>query len=378
MKTGSTGNTEILAVRNRRSLSLSLSRSLSLWLAPRAPRAPRAPLAPLASAALLAALLTALPAAAQVPEVNPASRRDPAAAAVLFQEGRVAAKGGDYATACLKFGESYRFDPAVGTLLNIADCSERRGLLAAAWQAFSQAAEQLPKEDRRRQVAEGRAAALAPRLPRLSVTLAPGAPAGTKVLRDDVELGSGSLGTALPLDPGEHAVVVKAPGREDRRYAVSALEGQPLSLVVEPGPALPQAEAPPVAQPEPRPVSPEKPREAGGLGAMRVAGIVVGGVGIVSIGAAIATGLMLPGKQRVVDEHCDTNRFCDAEGYEAAQSGQTLSTVNTITWIAGGVAVGAGATLFLLGGPGREDEPSTALEVRPLPGGASASLRGRF
>ena len=316
---------------------------------------------------LIAALLAATPAAGQ--EV----KKDPASAAALFQEGREAARSGDYPAACAKFTDSYRFDPAVGTLLNLADCNERLGRLASAWQLFSQAAEQLPPDDSRKAAAAARVAALSPRLPRLAITLTPDAPEGTKVTRDGVELGSGSLGSALPLDPGEHVVVVTAPDRTERRFTVSVTEGKPHSLRVEPGA--------PAARPSPAATStatrPEAPPPGrGGMSTTRVAGLVVGGAGVVGLGVAVVTGLILPGKKSTVDEHCDANKLCDREGYDAAQSGQTLSTVNTAAWIAGGIATGVGATLFFLGDGGHE--PSAAVAVSPLRGGAGASLTMRF
>ena len=43
-------------------------------------------------------------------------------AAVLFREGREAAKRGDFATACPKFQASFATAAKVGTLFNLADC----------------------------------------------------------------------------------------------------------------------------------------------------------------------------------------------------------------------------------------------------------------
>src|SRR5580704_15523931 len=137
------------------------------------------------------ALATALgrPAAAQ--------GSDAASATALFQEGREAAKKGDYATACLKMEESFRIDAAVGTLLNLADCQEHLGHLASAWQRFQEAADKLAAADDRLAAVKQRVAALAPRLPKLVVTLAPGAPPDTRVTRDGLALSAASLGAAL-------------------------------------------------------------------------------------------------------------------------------------------------------------------------------------
>ncbi|MFO0567610.1 MAG: hypothetical protein U0263_18270 [Polyangiaceae bacterium] len=56
-----------------------------------------------------------------------AQGRDATAAEALFNAGRDAVKAGDYPTACAKFRESNRLDPAPGTVLNLADCEEHLG-----------------------------------------------------------------------------------------------------------------------------------------------------------------------------------------------------------------------------------------------------------
>jgi hypothetical protein len=166
------------------------------------------------AASLLALLIALAPAAAR------AQARDPAAAEALFREGRALSDAGDIAGACAKFRESDRLDPAVGTVFNIADCEERLGRVARAWTLFDEVAQRLPVTDKRRAVAQQRAAALEPRLPKLSIRLAAKAPAGARVVRDGVELGSASLGTPLPVDPGEHVVIRRDRERSGPRRAL--------------------------------------------------------------------------------------------------------------------------------------------------------------
>ena len=86
-------------------------------------------------------------------------------AETLFREGRVAAEAGNYTVACPKFEESYKLDPAPGTLLNLADCEENRGQLVKAWQHFRLLHDRLPASDDRKVVAAVRAHALEQRLP---------------------------------------------------------------------------------------------------------------------------------------------------------------------------------------------------------------------
>jgi len=292
-----------------------------------------------------------------------------AAATALFQEGRDAAKRGDYTTACLKMAESLRLDPATGTLLNLADCKEHLGHVASAWELFQQAADKLPPDDKRRAMVKQRIAALDARLPRLSVSLAPGTPPDAQVTRDGIALGAGSLGTALPVDPGPHVIVARAPGRAERRYPIEAAEGRTERVVVELVAAPPEGSSAAEAGPAPSP----------GLGPIRIAGIAIGGAGLVLIGAAVGTGAVLPSKQHTVDQNCGAAvglpaDHCNAAGFDAAQSGKTLATANTATWIAGGLAAAAGVALVVVGSVGRKSGGDVRVGVGP----GFVSLGGRF
>jgi hypothetical protein len=60
-------------------------------------------------------------------------------ALTLFQEGRALGARGDPNAACLKFAESLALERKLGTLLNLGDCSERLGRIAAAWAYFAEA-----------------------------------------------------------------------------------------------------------------------------------------------------------------------------------------------------------------------------------------------
>src|SRR5258706_9611233 len=54
----------------------------------------------------------------------------------LFDEGRALIKAGKVAEACTAFEGSQKLDPAVTTLLNLAECREQNRQLATAWGAF--------------------------------------------------------------------------------------------------------------------------------------------------------------------------------------------------------------------------------------------------
>jgi len=313
------------------------------------------------------------------PTLALADTRDAAAAEALFEAGRQAATRGDWATACPKFAESERLDPAPGTLLNLADCEEHLGHLASAWDAWHEAIASLPPGDDRIGPVRKRAAALDARIARLTVRLAADAPAGAVVHRDDVELGAASLGTPLPVDPGSHVVRVDAPGREPASTTVTLAEGDSRAIDVSAGATLPPA-------PEPQPAThpaPSPPPSVVDTGApvadhpvLRTTGFVLGIAGLASLAAGATTGAHALAQKSTVQNHCPQPRGCDQTGLDAAQSGHTFATVSDVTFVAGGVLLAAGAALVLLN-PARS-APTSGWLVAPTPGGAGVGFHGSF
>src|SRR5512138_3647032 len=84
----------------------------------------------------------------------------------LFNEGRELGKANNWAAACPKFEASLRYDPAVGTRLNLATCYEKVNKPASAWGQYREAADVAAKQGdtKRRDFAQKAAAALEPRL----------------------------------------------------------------------------------------------------------------------------------------------------------------------------------------------------------------------
>src|SRR3954465_13259291 len=93
----------------------------------------------------------------------------------LFREGKRLSADKKFAEACPKFAESYRLDPGLGTLLNLATCHEAEGKPASAWAEFSDASAQARREgdSDRGQLAEEHMKALETKLAHISVGLAP-------------------------------------------------------------------------------------------------------------------------------------------------------------------------------------------------------------
>jgi hypothetical protein len=298
------------------------------------------------------AVSSAAPAAAQP--------RDPAAAEALFRQGRDAMKRQDYATACPKFAESQRFDPAAGTLLNLAQCEQKLGKLASAWQHYQEAADQLPAGDPRVTIARQGVAELDKKVPRLVVRLEAGAPEGTKVRRDGVELGGASLGTPLPVDPGDHVVVVVAPGRSEARFTVALGAAETKTVDAEAGPESVAAATTGASQGpgerQPAPARPDKADARGANGdAFRTVGWVTAGAGVVGLGvgtyfafsARSNDSRALEKDEQGNPKWCDANQCWAEPGATYSQDARSDSKRAAVALVTGGVLLAAGVVLVL-------------------------------
>ena len=257
---------------------------------------------------------------------------DPAAAERLFRDARRAVVMGNYASACPMFEESYRLDPAPGTLLNLGDCEEKRGQLARAWEHFRQLHDQLPSSDNRRAEAGLRAEAIEPRIPRLRIVVAD---ARATVSRDGVTLGPASLGVSLPVDPGHHVIVVTAHGHHERSYEVSLAETEDKELDVTTG--EPVVVMPSIVR-KPDVLSPRIETSSAG-NTQRTAGWVLGGAGVAALAAGGGLGIVALTKLSSANQACTGNVCADAAAVNKYQSAQSFA-------LATDVALGAGAILL--------------------------------
>jgi hypothetical protein len=322
------------------------------------------------SALALATLVAAASASAQ-------QARDPVAAEALFRDAREAFKKGDYATACPKFAESHRLDPAAGALFNLADCEERAGHLATAWLRWQELVDLLrpTPEDDRFDVAQKHVKDLAPRLPRLRVRWA-GAPVEDAVVkRDGVELGSASFGAALPIDAGKHVVEVTAPGRAPRSFTVQTTEGATADVEISASEAKAGTPVPPPVTP-PKGEEPKPPKTSSGGSALPALGWTGVGLGVVALGIGIGTGAAAAAAKSTVGTECNAYYQCSQAGLDAATSGRALATTSTVTIVLGSILTATGIGFLVVGAATRKP---TAARVLPLLGPTmGAALEGRF
>jgi hypothetical protein len=310
----------------------------------------------------LAALLFTTPRAAHA---------QASAAEALFEQGRAALAAGDLDTACARFRGSDQIDASAGTRANLADCEQQRGKVATAWEVYGSALAMLPPAHPRRAFLQQRIAALEARLPKLVLTLAPGAPKDTTVREGEATLGaSATFGVPLPLDPGVHRLTVLASGRAPRSVEVSLTEGKTTNLLVEAG--APEGAPPPVAPPPN--ANPVEPRAPGANPLEQHASPgpwIVGSIGAAGLVVGIVTGVVVLQKKAATSGCTDgPHPTCPTQaGVDAANLGRTLGPVTTV-----GLAVGAAG--LLAGGLWLGLGPKASAGVAAIPGGAAWRVEG--
>lgn len=266
------------------------------------------------------------------------SEGEPTAEA-LFASGRAAMEAGNFEAACESFRKSQRLEPAIGSLMNLAECERRRGMLATALALFQKVRGGLGASDSRHAVVDERIATLSAQVPRLTVHVRSSAPPATTVRRDQQQLSAAMLDVAFPVEPGAVQLTTSAPGFEDQTTEVRLAPGEQLRVEVEPGARL--GASSPVADAD---ASQPEPRRPGGR---RTAGIVVASVGAASALFGALSGLYVVDQKQNADKHCDGQRVCDATGMTAVENGRRWASLSTASLIIGAAGLGFGLALAL-------------------------------
>lgn len=293
----------------------------------------------------------------------PAGAQDVAAADALFNRGVTEMKAGQYQKACGLIAESMRLDPQPGTLFTLSQCEvkwDRTATAVARLDDYLQLYDRLTPDQKAQQlnrpkVVKEQRNRLAPDVPELTLSLPPGAPAGTVVKRDDSVVASAALGLGLPVDPGEHVVSTQAPGGAlwELRITIAKGEKKPVVLEVKPAPTVEPRPAPVVAVPAPAVATDAPPPQEAGPSGRRVAIYAIGGVGVAGLVLGGVMGGLAAAKKPTIVAHCAPPLAaggayrCDPTGLAAANSGQTFALVSTIGVAAGLTAVATAVALLV-------------------------------
>ncbi len=305
----------------------------------------------------------------------------------LFLDGRALMSAGKVHEACAKFADSQRADPALGTLIHLADCHEKDHRPATAWSEFTDAAEQARNvgQHEREHYAQAHAAALEKQLQKIVIDVAPPVQ-GLEVRLDSQPLPGGVIGTEIPLDPGDHEIEVTAPGKKPWRRsglnlgASVAVTHVAVALESEAAPSTPET-APPSASPATPPMANLVPSDEPSPRTGQVRRIAGFGAAAAGVGLLVVAG---------VEESTSLSRNHDEAKYpkgssqqsEVADQSKTAQTYAIVFGATGVAALGVGLYLVLTA-HGDEPHPAsspTALRAAPYAGphGGGFVLEGPF
>lgn len=252
----------------------------------------------------------------------------------LFDEGK-AILDKDLDGACAKFEESLQFNAqAIGTLLNVALCDEKRGRYASAMAKFTEARDRAKEQDLdvHRKAAEEHLLALGPRVPHVTITFSEPPQPGTTIVIDEKLIPFDSIANH-PIDPGPHDVVVVAPGHVAYKARFEATEGKPLTLPI-----------------------PRLEKSVGVKRSRRTIGKVMTVGGLAALGTGVVLGIVAKRQYDSATENCnritvDGNKVwqCESPDFAASGDAHALGTVGTVFGGIGLAAIGIGAVLWLRG-----------------------------
>ena len=153
--------------------------------------------------------------------------QEPTPGEALFVEGRKLMDEGKLDEACARFEKSYALEGALGSLLNLANCEEKRGKLRVALEHWKKAAATAGDQEKNRLYALGRAGALEDKLGFVMVVMGTSVAGAVATIDGEVV----ALGEKVAVEPGKHVIEVTANGQTQRReVTVDAKETRSVEL----------------------------------------------------------------------------------------------------------------------------------------------------
>lgn len=273
------------------------------------------------------------------------SAQDKALSEQLFRDAKKLLDAGQVSAACPKFAESLRLEPKLGTLLNLATCHEKEGKTASAWAEFNEALRLAKKQgdDDRVEFAQTHAASMEAKLSRIAIEIAETVP-DMVIQLNDKSLSAAAVGSNIPLDPGEYAISVTAPGKKTYETKLT-LEAGPIvkPLVIpklEDGESIPKNSN--TKGDDSQPVITAK--------GLRTISLVTGGVGLLGLGIGAVFGGLTLAKASTAEDNCILGG-CNQIGAEANETAYSFATVSNIGFAVGAIGLGAGIAMFILSSP---------------------------
>lgn len=303
-----------------------------------------------------------------------------AAAQQRFERGLGLFDHNDFATALTEFRASLELFSSPNVRLYVGLCLLRTGHLAEAHaelqRTFNEARDLAvtdPNYVDARDAAQQEITRLQPRLGRVVVRMPTPVP-GVTIMANETEILAAMTGIPLSFDPGPTTVTARAPGYLEFRQTVQLLANTTTEVSI----TLrrdPSAAARPVTAPvttvatapsgEPMALVPHTALTVTTGGGARVAGFVVGALGLAAVGAFAVLGNMAGTRYDEVVAAC-RGRCRDNSHDDAIREGETYELLANVSLGAGiGLSL-LGVVMIAVGGPRVVEEGRTARSpVRP-------------
>lgn len=309
-----------------------------------------------------------------------------AAADALFQSAQQDLEQGKWADGCPKFERSMTLDPSVSTLLNIAKCHDHDGKLILAWNALQRAIvmnRDTPDGDRQAALdkySRDALAVLEERLPYLTIRVTDDVP-GLSVRRDDALVDLKTLGQPIPVDPGKHVVVARAPGFKSQRTEIALAERKREQVLI----SLTKAPVSTTSPSEPYVQPAEPPADTSGSRSIPVWVWPVGGAGVALVATSVYFTTAWASNTNDLDDRVKV--LCQPTCPRSSQSElqPLVDAANTSAGLAVGLgaagvgAVGAAVVGILIAKP-KASTNATAWTLAPwaAPGSGGLGASGTF
>lgn len=309
---------------------------------------------------------------------QPASRPKEEERTALYREGVALAEAGRWNDALQKFEKVVAIRSAPPALIALATAQEKVGKLASAKRTYLSAHAQAAAlgDTAMAERAERALAAIDGRIARI-VVVVPYDASGAEVRIDGSPAAADPRG--IEADPGEHEVMVNAPGRSTVRKRVTLAAEERREVAVEFGRVDAVDGAAASSTPSALPQSGDDVRGGPPMGSW-----ILGGAGI----AASVTGLVIriEGQNRYGDvrEQCPNDSCATTAEVEKGNAAREQMLVGSIVAGAGlALIAGAGVWWALTPSPSnseRAQAPAARISVAPtlLYGGAAMMMRGSF
>ena len=304
-----------------------------------------------------------------------ASATEKAAAEALFDAGLSLMREGNYPEACGKLEQSQAIESGIGTQMYLAECYAKLGRIASAWATFREAASAAAAQGQaqRAELATQRAEELKPKLAFLVVQVPPETSGleGLAIEYDQQAVLSELWGVPMPVDPGEHVVTAAAPGHQSWSGQVVVQDSATVTLTVptlaaellaaEPSPALSGQQAPMTST-----TSSSDPGST-----QRLAGWIVGGVGLVALGVGSYFGIQAISRNSDAEASGCSGQFCDSQdGLTLTRQALDAASLSNLFVTGGLVLVVTSAALHLFA-------PSVVEQPRAVQVYGGVALDGR-